>query len=135
MAKTRINSLWRDRKRTFLGLPWSFTKYELTQDRLFIETGFFNSVLNEVRLYRIMDTQLRRSFGQKMIGVGTIKVHSSDKSMGDFEIKNVKHPTDVAEMLSNQVEQQRDLHRVANREIIDDAHGIDIDDIDDDQIH
>ena len=45
-----INYIWKDRKRTFLGLPWSFTKYKLTEDRLFIETGFFNSIENEVRL-------------------------------------------------------------------------------------
>lgn len=131
MAKERAKSIWRDRKRTFLGLPWSFTKYELTEDRLFIETGFFNSVLNEVRLYRIMDLQLRRSFGQKLLRIGTIYVHSSDKSMGDFEIKNIKGPAVVLEALSNRIEIERDSHRVSNREIIKDSHD-DFDTMDDD---
>ena len=33
------NTVWKDRKRTFLGLPWSFTRYELTEEKLIIETG------------------------------------------------------------------------------------------------
>ena len=83
--------IWKDRKRTLFGLPLSFTKYSLEEDRLFIETGFFNSVENEVRLYRIMDLQLSRTLGQKMFGLGTIKVKSADKTLGDFEIKNIKN--------------------------------------------
>ena len=42
--------LWKDRKRPFLGLPWSFTKYKVDEDRLYLETGFFNSTEDEVRL-------------------------------------------------------------------------------------
>ena len=67
-----MDYLWSDRKRTFLGLPWSFTKYNLTEERLFIETGFFNKKEDEVRLYRITDVSLTRSFGQRIVGVGTI---------------------------------------------------------------
>ena len=33
--------LWKDRKRYF-GLPWSFTRYMLSEDRLFISVGFLN---------------------------------------------------------------------------------------------
>ena len=35
------NVLWADRKR-HLGLPLSFTKYSLTETRLFCETGLLN---------------------------------------------------------------------------------------------
>lgn len=34
------NILWKDRKRTLFGLPWSFTKYKLTEEKLIIQTGF-----------------------------------------------------------------------------------------------
>ena len=121
------NILWNDRKR-HLGLPISFTKYSMSEDRLFVETGFFNSVQNEVRLYRILDLQLRRSLGQKIFGVGSIIVSSSDKSLGTFEIKNIKHSANVKEMLSVQIEQQRDAKRVYSRENMND-------DVDDNDIH
>ena len=121
------NILWHDRKRHF-GLPISFTKYSMSEDRLFVETGFFNLEQNEVRLYRILDLQLKRSLGQRIFGVGSIIVSSSDKSLGTFEIRNVKHSANVKEMLSVQVEQQREAKRVYTRENM-------VDDVDDNDIH
>lgn len=107
--------LWHDRKRHF-GLPISFTKYSMSEDRLFVETGFLNLEQNEVRLYRILDLQLKRSLGQRIFGVGSIFVSSSDKNLGTFEIRNVKNSANVKEMLSVQVEQQREAKRVVGRE-------------------
>lgn len=128
-----MDYLWKDRKRTFLGLPWSFTKYALTEERLFIERGFLNKQEDEIRLYRIMDVSLSRSFGQRIVGVGTIHCCSADKTMGDFDIISVKKPRDVKEQLSELIEQQRDAKRVTNREFMHDHH--DDDDFDDDEHH
>ena len=44
-----IEYLWKDRKR-HLGLPLSFTRYRLSEDRLFCETGFLNIMSDEVLL-------------------------------------------------------------------------------------
>lgn len=121
------NILWHDRKR-HLGLPLSFTKYSMSEDRLFVETGLLNLTQNEVRLYRILDLQLKRSIGQRIFGVGSIIVSSSDKSLGTFEIKNIKHSANVKEMLSVQVEQQREEKRVYSRENM-------LDDVDDADMH
>lgn len=113
--------LWRARKRlTFLGLPWTFTVYRLTKDRLFIKQGFFTTREDEVRLYRILDISLKRTLFQKMFGLGTIQCHSSDKTMGHFEIINVKHSYDVKNLLSDLIEQERMEKRVSNREFISD---------------
>lgn len=121
------NILWHDRKR-HLGLPISFTKYSMSEDRLFVETGLLNLTQNEVRLYRILDLQLKRSIGQRIFGVGSIFVSSSDKSLGTFEIKNIKNSANVKEMLSVQVEQQREEKRVYSRENM-------LDDVDDADMH
>ena len=64
--------IWSDRKRIFCGLPWTFTTYTLTSDRLFIETGVLGKHEDEVRLYRILDISLSRSFSQRIFGLGTI---------------------------------------------------------------
>ncbi len=113
------NIVWKDRKRTLFGLPWSFTKYSLSDDRLFISTGFFNTKEDEVRLYRIMDISLNRTLGQRMFGLGTIKCCSADKTLGDFEIKNIKKSKDVKEILSEMVEDERNRKKVTSREFID----------------
>lgn len=113
-----MNVLWHDRKRYF-GLPISFTKYSVSEDRLFVETGLFNLTQDEVRLYRILDLSLKRTLGQRIFGVGSILVTSSDKSLKNFEVKNVKNPANVKEMLSTMVETERDKKRVVSREFMD----------------
>lgn len=117
------NIVWKDRKRTIFGLPWSFTKYSLSDDRLFISTGFLSTKEDEVRLYRIMDISLNRTLGQRMFGLGTIKCCSADKTLGDFEIKNIKKSKDVKEMLSEMVEEERNRKKVTSREFIDHDDG------------
>ena len=127
-----MDYLWSDRKRTLFGLPLSFTKYSMNDERLFIEQGFLNKKEDEVRLYRIMDVSLSRSFGQRMFGVGTIHCCSADKSMKDFDIVSIKHPKEVKEQLSELVEKQRDAKRVTNREFMSEHHDMDDDyDVDD----
>lgn len=118
MSQFSLDVKWTDCKCTLFGLPLSFIKYTLTEERFFIEKGFFNSTEDEVRLYRIQDVQLKRTLGQKLFGLGSIEVHSSDQSMRDFVIKNIKHSKYVKELLSEYVEVQRDAKRVANREIL-----------------
>ena len=111
--------IWKDRKRIFFGLPWTFTKYSLSEDRLFISTGFFSVKEDEVRLYRIMDVSLERKLWQRMCGLGTIKCCSADKTMEDFKIRNIKKSREVKEMLSNMVEDERTKKKVSSREFMD----------------
>ncbi len=132
MEVKKNNVVWKDRKRTLFGLPWSFTRYSLTEEKLIIDTGFFNRVEDEIRLYRILDITLRRSFWERLFGVGTIHCCSGDKSRGDFDILHIKHPRDVKEMLSEMVEKERMERRVGTREFIDGDGGDSCDDSSDD---
>ena len=54
MALEAITYLWKDRKR-ILGLPITFTRYRLSEDRIFRETGLLNLKEEEVLLYRVRD--------------------------------------------------------------------------------
>lgn len=110
--------LWQSRKRNFLGLPWSFTKYSLDEERLYINTGLLTSTEDEVRLYRITDVTLKRGLWQKLFGMGTIHCNSSDVTMKDFDIKNVKHSKEVKDMLSKLVDDSRLRNRVYTSESV-----------------
>lgn len=126
--------LWQDRKRIIFGLPWTFTKYKLYEEKFQICTGFLNKKEEEIRLYRIMDTTLQKSFGQRIFGLGTIKVNSADKTTPEFFIQNVKRPDYVRDLLSDKVEAARMKHRVSGREYMmtyDDDDDDDHDDHDD----
>ena len=127
---------WKDRKRTIFGLPWSFTRYRLTDDKLIVSTGLFSINEEEIRLYRIMDVTLKRSFGERLWGLGTIHICSSDKTTPELDIKRVRQSSDVKEMLSDMVEAARKKNRVSAREFMAaDDMGDDMDDDMGDDFH
>lgn len=113
--------VWKERKRTFLGLPLSFTVYKLTPEKLLIETGFLSKKEEEIRLYRIMDLTLRRSFGQRLLGLGTIHCCTADKSTPELDILSVRKSRKIKELLSDMVEKQREEKRVFGREYMADS--------------
>ena len=126
-----IECLWKDRKR-HLGLPLSFTRYQLSADRLFVSEGFLNIQDDEVLLYRVRDIDTRRSLWQRFFGVGTVTVMSSDKTMPTLVLKNIKDPLMVKELIHNQVEEMKIQRRVRFGEIMttDADDDSDLDDMD-----
>ena len=50
--------------------------------------------------------------------MGTIRLYSSDQSMGDFSLVNVKNSEDVKEQLSELIEKERENKRVSSREFL-----------------
>ena len=128
--------LFKQRKRNWCGLPWSFTVYSFDEERLFIKTGVLSIKEDEIRLYRILDLSLKRSFIQRIFGLGTITVDSSDKTMKCFEIQNIKNSKEVKEQLSQLVEEERQRKRISGREFMSDHdHDGYADDYDDDHYH
>lgn len=121
MKKIAIEYLWKDRKR-FLGMPLSFTRYRLSEDRMFLEIGFFNMRQEEVLLYRVRDLSLSRSLWQRIFGVGTVRLHSSDKTTPVLELKNIRHPGEVKELVHTQVEEMKLARRMRVGEILDHDH-------------
>lgn len=120
-----IQYLWKDRKRYF-GMPLSFTRYQLSDDRLFVSVGFLNIKDDEVLLYRVRDIDTSRTLWQRIFGVGTVTVVSSDKTMPSLVLKNIKDPVFVKELIHKQVEEMKIKRRVRFGEIMTD------DNIDDD---
>ena len=82
--------IWKDRKR-ILGMPITFTKYSMSKDRLFLETGLLNMNQEEILLYRVRDISLHISLWQRLFGVGTIIVKSSDQTLPELHIENINH--------------------------------------------
>ena len=117
MEMEGIQYLWQDRKRYF-GLPLSFTRYFLSEDRLFMEEGLFNIKADEVLLYRVRDIDLNMKLTQRIFGVGTVCVHSSDQSMPHMDLKNVKNPRMVKELIHRSVEQAKDKRRMRAMEVV-----------------
>ena len=133
MEKYGVELLWKDRKR-YLGMPLSFTRYSLSEDRLFLSVGFLNIKDDEVLLYRIRDITTSRTLWQRLFGVGTVTVMSSDKTMPVLNLKNIKNPVAVKELLHRQVEEMKIRRRVRVGEIMTTGQGSDDDDDPDDYL-
>jgi uncharacterized membrane protein YdbT with pleckstrin-like domain len=115
-----IKLIWTDKKR-ILGMPISFTRYSLTEDRLFVKTGILNTVQEETLLYRVRDLSFKQSLWQRIFGVGTVIVHSSDKTSPHTELKNIKLPFEVKELLHKNVEKMKKENKVRANEFVTDA--------------
>lgn len=108
MAKlvSKIVEIWHDRKRIF-GMPITFQRYALSEDRLFYRRGFLNIHQDEIILYRVRDLCVKVNLWQRIFGVGTITVTSTDKSIPVFVMKNVKQPFEVKELIHEYVEKMK----------------------------
>ena len=124
-----IEYIWKDRKR-ILGLPVTFTRYRLSEDRLFCEKGFLNIKQDEVLLYRVRDLQLNLKLTQRIFGVGTICVISSDKSVPHLDLVNVKNPRQVKELIHRSVEDAKDARRMRTMELMGGGDAPDYGDLD-----
>ena len=113
------NIIMKERRRlSFFGLPWTFTTYTMTDKALIIKDGFFRTEEDEILLYRIIDLNRSRTLWQKIIGVGTITVHSSDKSTPRLEMKNIKRSKEFMTFLSERVESERIRMQFRSGEVI-----------------
>ena len=114
--KYTVNILWKDRRRR-LGMPLSFQRYRLGEDRLFYEKGFLNTSVDDILLYRVRDISVKISFWQRLTGVGTVTVNSSDHTMPVLVMRDIKRPREVKEMLHQQVEKAKIAYRVRYNEM------------------
>ena len=117
-----MSIVWTDKKRwTFFGLPFTFTRYSLTEDKILVDTGFFTSRQEEIRLYRVLDLSLTRTLWQKMFKLGTITLKTADKTVPILVMKNIKDSLNTKEKISSMVEEERTKKRVSTREFMNDV--------------
>jgi uncharacterized membrane protein YdbT with pleckstrin-like domain len=66
------------------------TRYRITSQRIIVETGMFSKRVDQLDLYRIVDFVIERSFGQRIMGTGTIIVDSMDKTTPVTRIEGIR---------------------------------------------
>ena len=109
-----------ERKRWLLfGLPFTFTTYTLQNKKLLLKEGFFNTVENEILLYRIVDITLKRSLLQRMFGLGNLTIEAQDKTHPTLLIKNIKRVRRFKDTMDQAIEDDKIRLRVRRGELID----------------
>ncbi len=73
------------------------TRYRLTTQRLFVQTGLIAKNLEEVELFRVKDVALSQGVFDRMLGTGTVVVLSTDDTAPRLELAGVLDPMAVKE--------------------------------------
>lgn len=121
MAKKKdkaINYVWSDKKRTLFGLPLSFTRYYLTEERLITRAGLLNVKEDELELYRIVDKSLQRPMSQRIFGCGTIVLFCKDADTPEKHIVSIKCPREVSDLIGSFISQHRDRYGIRGRDMV-----------------
>lgn len=112
-------AIWKERKKLWCALPFTFTVYSLFEDKFCIQSGLIRQQFDDIKLYRIIDVMLCQNILQRLFGLWTIKCYSSDATAGEFKIKNIYQGQELREMLEEKIEISRKVNNVYAREFYD----------------
>ena len=120
---------FREKKRWgFLGLPFTFTTYMVTEELITVEEGFINKRENDCYIYKVQDVELIRTLGERMFGLGTVICYTGDVTTPELRLTHIKHSREVKNYILKASEIARMKRRTLNT--LDIGAGADIDDLD-----
>lgn len=92
------------------------TRYVITNERVRLIEGLLGKERVDIELVRIQDIDQKQSVGERLLNVGDIIIHSHDRSHPKAELRNVREPENVHEILRRAVLAAREKHRLSYRE-------------------
>ncbi len=98
----------------FFGLPFTFTKYTVSEEQITINSGLFTRIENDCYMYKIQDTVLSVSFLQRIFGIATVICKTSDVTHGQLVLKNIKNAKQIKDFIVECSEEQRMKRRTIN---------------------
>ena len=98
----------------FLGLPFTFTKYTITEEQITINSGLFTRIENDCYMYKIQDTVLSVSLLQRIFGIATVVCKTSDVTHGQLVLNNIKNAKAIKDFIVECSEEQRLKRRTIN---------------------
>jgi hypothetical protein len=118
MKEDKSKWLWTGKPHNFIGLPLNFTRYIITAEKLITRKGFLNVKEDEILAYRIFDKRMELPVGQRIFGCGTIFIRAKDADTPEKDLKQIKRPRQVMEVLDKIVEDAKLKYKVAGRDMV-----------------
>lgn len=101
-----------ERKRVKLfGLPFSFTKYTITEEKLTITSGFLSITEDDAFMYKIQDVRLTRSLMERMFKLGTIICYTGDTTHPELSLNHIRHSGIIKDFIMKSSEEARRKRR------------------------
>lgn len=111
---------YKERKRwPFLGLPFTFTTYNVSEELITVDAGLLRRVENDCYLYKIIDVRLEVSLLERIFGLGTVHCFSSDVTDPDLRLMHIKNAKEIKDYILKESESQRLKRRTLNTQNLD----------------
>ncbi len=75
------------------------TMYKVTNQRVLIEQGIFSKTLDEIDLRYVDDSTFSQSLVDRILGIGSVTLMSSDTNTPRYVLRSIKDPRGVREMI------------------------------------
>lgn len=129
--------IWEDSPSQWVNFPWflacvlilpiplaiyhslkvATTRFTLTSERLRWQWGILNRHTEEVELYRVRDIGLVKPFIQRIVGLGTVEVTSTDLRTPQIEIRAIRDADAVREHFRSATERMRKIRGVRDIDV------------------
>ncbi len=116
---------YKEKKRSmFLGLPWTFTTYTVTDEIITIDSGLLRKEENDCYLYKVIDVRLENTLLERILGLGTIHCFTGDVTDPDLKIQHIKNAKEIKDYILKQSEAERIKRNTLNTQHLDGNPGI-----------
>lgn len=107
---------------------WKFIElrnfaFSLSTQRIKVESGVLSKQYDQVELYRVKDTILTRNLIQRMLGLGSLRMITSDPSQPELTFPSIRDSENVRELVRQNVERMRRLRGVRELDVADESFG------------
>jgi len=75
------------------------TMYRVTNQRVLVEQGIFSKTVDEIDLRYVDDSTFTQSLVERILGIGSVTLISSDKSSPRYVLRSIRDPRGVREMI------------------------------------
>jgi membrane protein YdbS with pleckstrin-like domain len=74
-------------------------RYRVTSQRLFVERGILSQTVDQTELIRVDDVSLHKTFFDRMFGIGSVTVTSSELADSETVLEGILDPDKVSEAI------------------------------------
>ena len=91
----------------FFGLPWTFTKFTITEDVITIRAGFFKVVEDDCYMYKVQDVKLESTLAERMLGLSTVVCYTGDTTHQKLVMPHIRNGRAIKDFIFEQSEKAR----------------------------
>lgn len=91
---------FKERKRwLFLGLPFTFTTYTVTEEMITIDSGVLKRIENDCYMYKVVDIKLEASLMERMFRLGTVICYTGDTTHPTLKLEHIKNARAIKDFM------------------------------------